>query len=92
MAIGIGELIVFGVLAAGGAGLTFLLTVLARRSERRRVTILGLLLFGPALVFGLSAAVTPPDVITALMLAVPLGLVCATLVGFWLLARATHRR
>jgi len=44
------------------------------------------------MVFGLSAAVTPPDVIAALMLAVPLGLVCAIFLGFWLLAHGARGR
>jgi hypothetical protein len=88
MAIGVGELIVLGVLTAGGAAGYLLLTLLAPTGEHRRVAVLGLLLFGPALAFGLGAAVTPPDVITAVVWAVPLSLVCAAFLGLWLLARA----
>jgi len=87
MAIGVGELIVLGVLAVAGAAAYLLLTLLAPTGERRRVAMLGLLLFGPALAFGLGAAVTPPDVRTALVWAVPLGLICAAVPGLWLLAR-----
>ncbi len=80
--------ILFCVLVAGGAGgLYCLLRVLLGKDRNGAIRKEGLAIFGFPVLCLIAAAVTPPDLITQLFLAVPLGALYGLAVAAWLVVR-----
>ncbi len=83
--------ILFCVLVAVGAlGVYGLLVVLLGRGGAKAVRKDGLVLFGLPVLCIIAAVLTPPDMVTMLMLAIPLGALYSLVMVVWLVIR--HRK
>jgi len=83
MAFGVGEWIVLAILAADAATVFLVVKALVRRRGAGRVPTVAWLLFAVPALFGVSAAVTPPDLISTLILAIPACLLLTVVGGLW---------
>jgi len=85
--------IIFCVLAAVGAlGLYGLLVVLLGRDGRKAVRRDGLVLLGLPVLCVIAAAMTPPDIVTLLILAIPPCAIYSLVAVVWLLIRYRKQR
>ena len=87
MAIGVLEILFCVLVAAGAGGLYCLLRVLLGQGKGKAIRRDGLVLFGFPVLCLVAAAVTPPDLITQLFLAVPLCVLYGLAVAIWLVIR-----
>ncbi len=87
MAIGSLEILFCVLVAAGALGVYCLLVMLLGRDGAKAVRRDGLAVFGLPVLCAVAAAVTPPDMVTLLILAIPLGALYGLAVGVWLFIR-----
>ena len=87
MAIGVLEILFCVLVAAGAGGLYCLLRVLLGQGKGEAIRRDGLVLLGFPVLCLVAAAVTPPDLITQLFLAVPLCVLYGLAVAIWLVIR-----
>jgi len=87
VAIGSLEILFCVFVAAVAAGLYWLLVVLLGRSGSNAVRRDGLVLFGLPVLCVVAAALTPPDMVSLMFLAIPLCGLYSLVVGIWLLIR-----
>jgi len=87
VAIGSFEILFCALVAAGALGVYGLLVVLLGRDGSKAMRRDGLVIFGLPVLCIIAAAVTPPDMISMLILAVPLGVLYGLAVVVWLLIR-----
>lgn len=87
MSIGRLEIVVCALAASGALGGYLVFTRLAFREGTAFVRSVCLLVFGLPVLCVVAATVTPPDVITMLMAAIPLYVLYGAGVGVWLLGR-----
>ena len=87
MSVGSLEIVICALMAGGALGGYLVFTRLAFCEGTAFVRRVYLLVFGLPVLCVVAAAVTPPDVITMLMAAIPLCALYGAGVGVWLLVR-----
>ena len=87
MAVGSFEILFCVLVAALVAGLYWLLIVLLGRGGSTAVRRDGLVLFGLPVLCAVAAALTPPDMVSLMFLAIPLCALYGLAVGIWLIIR-----
>jgi hypothetical protein len=92
VSIGSFEIVVCALVAGGALGVSLVLSRLVCRGARESVRWGCLSVMGLPLLFVAAMLVTPPDVITMLMVAIPLCVLYGVGVGVWLLVRCRKGR
>lgn len=87
MAIGSLEILFCALVAAGALAVYALLVVLLSRDGSKAVRRDGFVMFGLPVLCAIAAALTPPDMVTLLMLAIPLCVLYSVGATVWLLIR-----
>jgi hypothetical protein len=86
MSVGAVELVLFGAIAVLAVAAHVIVTVLGREKGHKG-RYQGALVYGVAVCFGAAAILTPPDVLSMLLVAVPCSLIYGVAVAVWLLRR-----
>ena len=92
MSIGRFEIVICALVASGALGGYLVCTRLVFHERAAFVRRACLLVFGLPVLCVVSAVVTPPDVVTMLMVAIPLCALYGAAVGVWLLVRCCRGR